>query len=98
MFLTVRIQVEQGEKLVVPEDSIIHTGDINLVFRIDESGRFVPKKIELGAKSKGKFVVLSGLSEGDTVASGANFLIDSESRLRAVVQNALSSQSGKKEE
>ncbi len=98
MFLTVRIQASLGEQLVVPEDSVIHTGDINLVFRIDQSGRFEPTKVELGTKSKGKFIISSGLSAGDTVASAANFLIDSESRLRAVVQNALSSQSNSKEQ
>lgn len=93
MFLTVRIQVPLGEQLVIPEDSVIHTGDINLVFQVDPSGHFEPKKVVIGTKNKGKFIVLSGLSLGDTVVSGANFLIDSESRFQAVVQNAL----GKKE-
>lgn len=97
MFLTVRIEVNLGEQLVIPEDSIIHTGDVNLVFQVDQSGRFEPKIVEVGTKNKGKIIVLSGLEEGDTVVSGANFLIDSESRFQAVVQNALSAQSEKKE-
>lgn len=97
MFLTVRIQLPLGEQLVVPDDAVIHTGDMDLVFRFDDTGRFVPTPVKIGVKTRGLAVVLSGLQEGDTVASGANFLIDSESRLKAVIHDAQSAQQAHKE-
>ncbi len=93
MFLTVRTLIPLGEQVVIPEDAVVHTGDADLVFLLDSNGHFQPRKISLGVKTKGKAIVLSGLVAGETVAAGANFLIDSESRLRAVVQNANSAQS-----
>ena len=85
MFLTVRIKVPLGAQLTVPEDSLIHTGDSDLVFLFGENDRFKPQQVKVGLRTKGQAVILSGLSEGDTVATGANFLLDSESRLRAVL-------------
>ena len=51
-----------------------------------EGGRFEPRRIRAGARAGPKVEVVSGLSEGETVVTTANFLIDSESRLRAAIQ------------
>lgn len=87
MFLTVRLKVELGIQLVVPDDAIIHTGDADLVFRVGDSGQFEPKQVKIGLKANRKTVIVAGLSEGEKVVAGANFLVDSESRLRAVLQS-----------
>ncbi|HZR08140.1 MAG TPA: efflux RND transporter periplasmic adaptor subunit, partial [Myxococcales bacterium] len=48
-------------------------------------GRFQPREITAGAQTTEFVEVLSGLSEGDQVVTRANFLIDSESRLKSAL-------------
>jgi Cu(I)/Ag(I) efflux system membrane fusion protein len=56
------------------------------VFVAKEGGRFEPRLVKAGAHAKGKVEILSGVSEGETVVTNGNFLIDSESRLRAAIE------------
>jgi Cu(I)/Ag(I) efflux system membrane fusion protein len=46
-------------------------------------GKFQPREVKLGVVSADAAEVLSGLQAGEQVVTRANFLIDSESRLRA---------------
>jgi Cu(I)/Ag(I) efflux system membrane fusion protein len=85
-FLNVKIKIERGEKLAIPEDSVLHSGDRSFVFVVKEKGRFEPRPVSLGQKTGDFFEVIDGLKEGEEVVTAANFLIDSESRLRAVLQ------------
>jgi Cu(I)/Ag(I) efflux system membrane fusion protein len=55
------------------------------VFVAKPGGRFEPRRIKLGARAAGRAEILDGLREGEVVVTTANFLIDSESRLRAAV-------------
>lgn len=87
-FLNVKIKVELGNKLAVPEDSVLHSGEKSFVFVVKEKGRFEPRAVQLGVKTQDYYEVLSGLEEGEKVVTAANFLIDSESKLRGVLQNA----------
>ena len=48
-------------------------------------GRFEPREVAVGARAEGFAVVESGLEEGETVVTSGNFLIDSESRLKAAL-------------
>jgi Cu(I)/Ag(I) efflux system membrane fusion protein len=41
--------------------------------------------VKLGVRSSGKAQVLSGVAAGDQVVTRANFLLDSESQLRAAI-------------
>ncbi|MCM2279866.1 MAG: efflux RND transporter periplasmic adaptor subunit [Oligoflexia bacterium] len=86
-FANVKINVEMGERLTVPEDAVLHSGSGEFVFVVKGQGRFEPRPVTLGAKSKDSYEITSGLNAGDSVVSAANFLIDSESRLRAALQN-----------
>jgi Cu(I)/Ag(I) efflux system membrane fusion protein len=49
-------------------------------------GVYAPRDIEIGQEAEGFYEVLSGLDEGDEVVTSANFLIDSESRLKAALR------------
>lgn len=71
------------ETLRVPTDAIVHTGTESVVFVAHGEGHFEPRRIVPGEVGKDFTQVLSGLAEGDAVITRANFLIDSESRLRA---------------
>lgn len=87
-YLNVVIHIELGEKLSIPEDAVLFSQGKAYVFAAPERGRFEPRVIELGEKANGRYVVLSGLKEGEEVVRSANFLIDSEAKLRSVIEKA----------
>jgi len=64
---------------------VLDTGVRQLAFVETSPGRFEPREIELGPRSGGRAVVKKGLEPGESVVSRANFLVDSESRLRAAL-------------
>ena len=72
--------------LTVPTESVLRTGRRNVVIVALGGGRFEPREVELGQLSEGLAEVRSGLSAGDEVVTSSQFLLDSESRLRAAVQ------------
>jgi Cu(I)/Ag(I) efflux system membrane fusion protein len=83
MFVDVEIQHRMGEGLLIPDSAVIRTGKQDISFRVEPDNRFVPVEVKLGTVKFGdRFQVLNGLAAGDKVVTSANFLIDSESRLR----------------
>ena len=86
-FVNVKIKVEFGLRKVVPRDAVLHSGDESFVFVIQDENNFEPRKVNVGIKTKEYIEILSGVEAGDVVVTGANFLIDSESRLRSVLKN-----------
>ena len=85
MFADVFLRQDAGEGLVVPESAVISAGDRRLVFVDREDGRLEPREVQLGVKAGGAYQVLSGVSEGERVVTSANFLLDSESSLKAAL-------------
>ena len=65
---------------------MIDTGTRQLVFVQTTPGQFDPREIQMGRQADGYYEVVSGLKEGEMVSTAANFLIDSESKLKAAVQ------------
>jgi Cu(I)/Ag(I) efflux system membrane fusion protein len=86
MYGDVVIELDASTGLVVPTEAIVDTGEQQYVFIAKQGGRFEPRKVKLGARTEGKVQVLEGLAEGEVVVTTANFLVDSESRLRAAVE------------
>lgn len=76
------ILIELKDRLAIPESSVLHTGTKDLVYIFGEGNKLTPKSVKLGIKTEGFYEVLSGLSLGDTISSGPNFLIDSEAKIR----------------
>lgn len=85
MYGDVAFELPSAEGLVVPAEAIVDTGTIQYVFLALPGGRFEPRKVRLGLESEDKIQILEGVSDGDTVVTTANFLIDSESRLHAAI-------------
>lgn len=85
MFADVRMDFDLGERLAVPEDAVMHAGTRNIVYIADPNGYFEPKTVKLGVKAQGYYEVLQGLTGGEEVVTSANFLVDSESKLNAVL-------------
>jgi len=87
MVASAELRAEPHPGLAVPVGAVIRAGSADYAF-VEESGRFVPRSVALGARSDGYFEVLSGLREGERVASSATFLLDSESSLQAALMAA----------
>lgn len=83
MFLPLSLQAESEAGLVVPAEALIDTGTETLVFVEVEPGRYLPRRVQVGRRGSGEVEILSGLNEGEKIVSSGNFLIDSESRIRA---------------
>ncbi|WP_339672736.1 efflux RND transporter periplasmic adaptor subunit [Dasania marina] len=68
--------------IVIPAEAVIRTGDRTQVFIVRGPGKFEPRIVTLGIESNGQVAVLAGVDAGDEVVTSAQFLIDSESKLR----------------
>jgi hypothetical protein len=84
-FVHVQIHVPLGEKIAVPENAVLDTGEHQIVFVVSDDGRFEPRAVELGREAQEYYEVLGGLEPGERVVTSANFLIDSESRFRSAL-------------
>ena len=87
MYANVLLTKDLGEKLAVPADAIMDTGERQMAFLAHPKGYFEPREVKVGAKSGGYYDVLSGLEPGDLVVTSANFLIDAESRLKSALNH-----------
>jgi Cu(I)/Ag(I) efflux system membrane fusion protein len=86
MYGTVQIAVSGArDALVVPDNAVIDTGKRQTVLIAKGEGRFEPREVQLGARGGGYVEVRSGLQEGDSVVTRANFLIDADSNLKAAL-------------
>lgn len=73
---------ETKDVLAIPESAVLHTGTSDLVYLFQNENKLTAKKVKLGLKSEGFYQVVDGISEGDLISSGPNFLIDSEAKIR----------------
>jgi Cu(I)/Ag(I) efflux system membrane fusion protein len=83
MFGEVVLQGQEKQGLAIPADAVVRSGEIDVVFLALPGGRFEPREVKLGAKSGDRVEVRTGLEPGERVVTRANFLVDSESQLRA---------------
>lgn len=82
------IWTDLGSVTALPEEAVFFTGKQNIVFVEKSDGVYEPRSVKLGTRGEGYYAVLSGLEPGETVVTSGNFLIDSESRLKAAVEGA----------
>ena len=81
--------VAAHDAISVPSEAVLRTGERDVVILALGNGRFVPRDVVLGAGGDGWYEVRSGLEPGDVVVTSAQFLIDSESNLRAAIQQMI---------
>jgi Cu(I)/Ag(I) efflux system membrane fusion protein len=86
LYATVRLDLPAQAGLVVPAEAVVDTGDLQYVFVAKGAGRFEPRRVKVGARAGDDVELVDGVREGETVVTTANFLIDSESRLRAAIE------------
>jgi hypothetical protein len=83
MYANVDLQIGYGKQVSVPEEAVLDSGGEQIVFVARERGYFEPRRVQLGAKVNNRYIVLSGLKEGEKIVTSGNFLVDSESRLKS---------------
>jgi Cu(I)/Ag(I) efflux system membrane fusion protein len=86
LFAQVSGEIPTVESLTISTGAVVPTGSKYIAFVDHGAGSLEPREIEIGAHSGDYYEVLSGLNEGDRVVSGANFLIDAESRIQGVLK------------
>ena len=91
MYGDVRIKSSSGrEGLVIPSETVIRSGERNVVFVTRKDHKFAPRDVTLGLPvDGGKIQILTGLAVGETVVTSGQFLLDSESKLKEAVQKML---------
>jgi len=94
MFAQVEIHADLGERLSVPESAVISTGTRDIAFVDRGEGFFEPRELKLGMRLPDRFEVLDGLAAGEPVLVSGNFLVDSESKLKAALAAAGTDQAG----
>lgn len=86
MFADVTIGTGEGDELLsVPSSAVVDTGAKQLVLVDKGEGRFEQRAVKLGARNADYVAITDGLKSGEKVVTAANFLIDSESNLRAAL-------------
>ncbi len=89
MYADVSVALATGPGVVIPDSAVMDTGARQIVFVELEAGTFEPREVITGIHGQGKVQILSGVKSGEAVVVKANFLLDSESRLRASVARVL---------
>ncbi len=85
MFAEVMFHHMTMNVIAVPESAVLQTGTRSIVFVAKGDGKFEPREVTTGTKADAWYEIKSGITEGEQVVTQANFLIDSESRLKSAL-------------
>ena len=85
MYVNVTFDIPLGKTLAIPKNAVLRTGKQDIVFVDQGNGNMEIKRVILGHSGDGYYEVAKGLKEGEKIVIGANFLIDSESKVQAAV-------------
>ena len=84
-YADVLLQAPGTSGVVIPDSAVLQTGTRSIVFVQHAPGQFEPREVQTGVKANGFYQIRSGVAAGETVVVDANFLVDSESRLKAAI-------------
>jgi RND family efflux transporter MFP subunit len=86
MYADVEFRVSLPSALTVPAEAVLDAGERQTVFVDRGNGLFEPRRVRTGEREGDRIQVLSGLKAGERVVTSGNFLIDSESQLKAAAE------------
>lgn len=91
MYANIVIKAEERKNsIVIPKESVIHSGERDIVFISYGKGKFEPREVTLGVSGEGGYYeVLDGLIGNEMVVTSGQFMLDSESSLREAVRKRL---------
>ncbi|NNF04496.1 MAG: efflux RND transporter periplasmic adaptor subunit, partial [Rhodothermales bacterium] len=97
MYTNVQLDgLTRNDVLTVPSEAVIRSGEEPLIFVALGEGRFDPRTVRIGAQGgpgNSLVHVISGVHEGEQVVTSAQFMLDSESRLREAIRKMTSGMS-----
>ena len=82
MFVNISMSISLGRQVLIPQDALMDTGTEQYVFIDKGDGYVQPRKVKVSAEAGEKVGIEQGLKPGERVVTGANFVVDSESRLK----------------
>ncbi len=87
MYATIELTapVSDGAVVSVPASAVLNSGTRQAVLVAHGAAQFEPREVTLGAQADGYYEIRSGLHADEMVVTGANFLIDAESNLKAAL-------------
>jgi membrane fusion protein, copper/silver efflux system len=86
MYATVKIVSPVAvNAIAVPDQAIIRSGQRDIVVVALGGGYFDPRDVKLGVTADGYVQILQGIKEGEKIVVSSQFLIDSESNLKAAI-------------
>jgi RND family efflux transporter MFP subunit len=88
MYAEVVFGGQLGQGVAVPDNAVMGTGEREMVFIAKGDGLFEPREVKTGVKVRGFYEIKKGVKAGEDVVTGANFLLDSESKLKAAISGA----------
>jgi RND family efflux transporter MFP subunit len=83
MYGQVEIRTGGARRLMVPDSAVLDAGDRQVVYVDLGSGNLQPRPVRVGERADGKAEILDGLKPGERIVTSGNFLLDSESQLKA---------------
>jgi RND family efflux transporter MFP subunit len=86
MYANVQLATPASSVLSVPADAVLDSGTEQVVFVALGDGYFEPRRVRTGRRVDAMVEIIDGVKEGEDVATGATFFLDSESQLRAAVR------------
>jgi Cu(I)/Ag(I) efflux system membrane fusion protein/cobalt-zinc-cadmium efflux system membrane fusion protein len=94
MYVNVRLETDPVKNaLTVPVEAVLHSGERKTVFVVLGDGKFEPRQVKTGLQSSdGDIEIVQGLLDGDHVVTSAQFMLDSESKLREAIKKMLNPQ------
>jgi membrane fusion protein, copper/silver efflux system len=85
MFTNINMAISMGRQVLVPGDAVMNTGIEQYVFVDIGNGYLQPRKVKVSAEAGERAGIQEGLKAGEKVVTGANFIVDSESRLKGAL-------------
>jgi len=82
----VKVKIETGvsmHSIVLPRTAVLRTGKMDMVYVKKSGNVFAPKMVEISGEQNDKYLIKSGIEEGEEVVVSAGFLLDSESQIRS---------------
>ncbi|MYF28219.1 MAG: efflux RND transporter periplasmic adaptor subunit [Gammaproteobacteria bacterium] len=90
MYVDVSLSLDgAADAVLIPAEAVLHSGERSVVIVEKDDGLFEPREVSLGLAAEGLQEVTAGLSPGETVVVSSQFLIDSESNLKAATAQLL---------
>jgi hypothetical protein len=87
MFANIRLVISLGRQLIVPQDAVMDTGTEQYVFIDLGNGYIQPRLVKVTAQAGDMAGIQHGLKAGERVVTAANFVVDSDSRLKGAFAN-----------